>query len=60
LGLGRTATLGTVPLDPVLQWSEQLITDEDVLMPSIANPETVGAFTDLADALTDDSKWETL
>jgi hypothetical protein len=60
LGLGRTATLGTVPLDPVLQWSEQLITDEDVLMPSIANPETVGAFTGLADALTDDSKWETL
>ncbi|MCX4702813.1 SCO2523 family variant P-loop protein [Streptomyces sp. NBC_01373] len=60
LGLGRTATLGTVPLDPVLQWSEQLLTDEDVLMPPIANPETVQAFRDLADALKDDARWETL
>ncbi|GGT05803.1 SCO2523 family variant P-loop protein [Streptomyces chromofuscus] len=60
LGLGRTATLGTVPLDPVLQWSEQLITDEDVLMPPIANADTVQAFRDLADALTDDERWQTL
>ncbi|MER6983033.1 SCO2523 family variant P-loop protein [Streptomyces carpinensis] len=60
LGLGRTVTLGTVPLDPVLQWREQLITDEDVLMPQIANRETAEAFQDLADGLTDESRWETL
>lgn len=60
LGLGRTATLGTVPLDPVLQWKEQIITDEDVLKPAIANRGTVKAFRDLADALTDDERWEVL
>ena len=28
--VGRAAMLGSVPLDPVLQWREQLITDSDV------------------------------
>ncbi|MFE2428614.1 SCO2523 family variant P-loop protein [Streptomyces sp. NPDC059373] len=58
--LGRTVRLGTVPLDPVLQWREQLITDADVANPPVANRRTAEAFRDLADALTDDRRWETL
>lgn len=58
--VGRTATLGTVPLDPVLQWREQLISDEDVLSRQIANQETVDAFDSLAKRLTDDAAWEGL
>ena len=54
LGLGRMATLGSVPLDPVLQWSEQLITDADTVIRHIANDETVAAFEDLADKLLRD------
>jgi hypothetical protein len=57
--LGATRTLGTVPLDPVLQWREQLITDDDVLLSRVANLETAQAFADLANALTDESRWET-
>ncbi|WP_327693290.1 SCO2523 family variant P-loop protein [Streptomyces sp. NBC_00459] len=58
--LGRTVTLGTVPLDPVLQWNEQLITDDDVRRAGVANAGTADAFTDLARALTDDDRWTTL
>lgn len=54
LGIGRLATLGSVPLDPVLQWREQLITDPDTLLRNIANPATVDAFETLAKKLTDD------
>jgi hypothetical protein len=54
LGIGRLATLGTVPLDPVLQWREQLITDPDTVLRDIANPGTVDAFETLAKALTDE------
>ncbi|MDH6118091.1 SCO2523 family variant P-loop protein [Kitasatospora sp. GAS204B] len=56
--LGPMLTLGTVPLDPVLQWREQLITDEDVLSSQVANLETAQAFADLAAALTDDRRWQ--
>src|SRR5690606_1377494 len=35
-GIGRTVVLGSIPLDPVLQWHEQLITDNDVLERQIA------------------------
>lgn len=59
-GLGRTVTLGTVPLDPVLQWSEQLITEDDVHRAGIANALTAEAFQDLAHALTDDDRWTAL
>lgn len=55
--IGRTVVLGTVPLDPVLQWQEQLITDDDVMERQIANKETVEAFTHLAQRLTDDEAW---
>lgn len=58
--LGRTAMLGTVPLDPVLQWREQLISDEDVYSHQIANRETVDAFETLAKQLVDDAAWEGL
>ncbi|MEV7992589.1 SCO2523 family variant P-loop protein [Streptomyces sp. NPDC086077] len=55
-GVGRRAMLGSVPLDPVLQWREQLITDEDVLGSQVAGPQTLKAFQDLAGKLTD--AWE--
>ncbi|MDH6112364.1 hypothetical protein P3T36_003775 [Kitasatospora sp. MAP12-15] len=56
--LGPTRALGVVPLDPLLQWQEQLITDDDVLASKVANPETVEAFSALAAALTDAQAWE--
>ncbi|GII88621.1 DNA-binding protein [Sphaerisporangium siamense] len=59
-GVGRTTMLGKVPLDPVLQWREQLITDEDVLASKIANAETAEAFENLAKKIIDDSAWEGL
>lgn len=55
--IGRSVTLGSVPLDPVLQWHEQLITDNDVLERQIANPRTVAAFVELAERLVDDEAW---
>jgi hypothetical protein len=59
-GVGRTAVLGTVPLDPVLQWREQLISDDDVVGSQIANRPTVEAFDTLAVRLTEDAAWEGL
>jgi hypothetical protein len=56
-GIGRTLVLGSVPLDPVLQWHEQLITDNDVVERQIANQQTVDAFDALAGRLTDDAAW---
>jgi hypothetical protein len=58
--VGRTAILGAVPLDPVLQWREQLISDNDVLTRHIANQATVDAFNTIAKRLSDDSAWEGL
>jgi len=58
LGIGYTQVLGSVPLEPVLQWREQLITDEDVLDSQIANRETWEALSELANRLTDDKYWE--
>lgn len=58
--IGRTVVLGNVPLDPVLQWQEQLITDNDVVERQIANQETVDAFTRLAALLTDEDAWKGL
>lgn len=55
--VGRTRLLGKVPLDPVLQWREQLISDEDVLTTQIANKETVAAFEELAKKIFDDDAW---
>ncbi|WP_412538260.1 SCO2523 family variant P-loop protein [Longispora sp. K20-0274] len=56
-GLGAAATLGHVPLDPVLQWREQLLTDSDLYKKQIANRETVDAFQNLGKQLFDDDVW---
>ncbi|BCJ42328.1 DNA-binding protein [Actinoplanes ianthinogenes] len=57
--VGRSRLLGSVPLDPMLQWQEQLVTDEDVVR-GVANVATRNAFDDLARRLVDDAAWETL
>lgn len=57
-GVGYSQVLGVVPFEPVLQWREQLITDEDVLDSQIAAVETWQALRDLAARLTDDKYWE--
>lgn len=58
--LGRTTMLGAVPLDPVLQWREQLISEEDVYATRIANPQTLKALDRLAERIVDDDAWEGL
>ncbi|MFF0201309.1 SCO2523 family variant P-loop protein [Streptomyces sp. NPDC005017] len=58
LGIGRSRVVASVPLEPVLQWREQLITDEDVLDTGIANLETWQALVELARRLGDDTHWE--
>jgi len=58
--VGRTSMLASVPLDPVLQWREQLITDLDVHTHRIANAQTVEAFEEIAKRLTEDTAWEGL
>lgn len=55
--VGRTRLLGSVPLDPLLQWREQLISDNDVFDRRIANPATVAAFDRLADDVIGDNAW---
>ncbi|WP_329566741.1 hypothetical protein [Kitasatospora sp. NBC_01266] len=44
----------------MLQWREQLIADEDVLSSQVANQENADAFEDLAVALIDDRRWQSL
>jgi len=58
--VGRTSQLGSVPLDPVLQWREQLISDADVMIRQIANRATVDAFELIAKRLDDDDSWTVL
>lgn len=55
--IGRTMLIGSVPLDPVLQWREQLITDSDTTIRQIANRATVDAFELIAKCLDDDNAW---
>jgi MinD-like ATPase involved in chromosome partitioning or flagellar assembly len=57
--LGRSQTLGNTPVEPILQWREQVISDADVDA-KIANSKTVDAFRELADKLIDDAWWEKL
>ncbi|WP_322754019.1 SCO2523 family variant P-loop protein [Frankia sp. Cas3] len=57
--LGHSATLGETPVEPVLQWREQVISDADV-SGNLANAATVEAFDELARNLTDDGVWEGL
>lgn len=58
--MGRSTLLGTAPLDPLLQWREQIIIDDDVWGRGIANQETIVAFESLAHAVTNDQAWESL
>jgi hypothetical protein len=58
-GLGRTSVIATIPIDPVLQWREQLITDGDVYA-GIANPATIEAFQQLALDLDGETAWSRL
>jgi hypothetical protein len=60
LNVGRSAMLGAVPLDPVLQWREQLITNSDVWAKHVANQATIEAFESIAKAIVDKSAWEQL
>jgi hypothetical protein len=60
LDVGRSAMLGAVPLDPVLQWREQLITDSDVWARHVANQPTIEAFDSIAKKMVDHSAWEQL
>ncbi len=55
--VGRSRVLGEVPLDPVLQWREQLISDWDINIRHIANRATVAAFESLAARLDDPEAW---
>jgi hypothetical protein len=59
-GLGRSMLLGSVPLDSILQWHEQLITDADLYSRQVANEATVEALERLATRLWDDQAWERL
>jgi hypothetical protein len=58
LQLGRALRLATIPLDPVLQWREQLILNRDVHVTEIANQATVDAFEELVQAVVNDALWE--
>jgi hypothetical protein len=60
LGMGRTRTLGIVPLDPILHWHEQILTEKALHESRIASVGTVQAFEDLAPALVDGLAWEIL
>ncbi|WP_433711306.1 SCO2523 family variant P-loop protein [Nocardia sp. CA-084685] len=54
--VGASAMLGETPVEPVLQWREQLILDIDV-QKEIANKATVEAFDTLADRVLDPATW---
>ncbi|WP_327109808.1 SCO2523 family variant P-loop protein [Nocardia sp. NBC_01730] len=55
--LGATSLLGKTPVEPVLQWREQIILDADVAN-SIANEDTAAAFNQLAGRLVHAATWE--
>jgi hypothetical protein len=57
MGVGRANVLGEVPLDPVLQWQEQLISNDDVWLHRTANARTVNAFEELAKKVVDEDSW---
>jgi hypothetical protein len=56
-GIGDSVVLGTVPLEPILHWREQLITEDDVLSTQIAGKETLEELEEIARRLTDDTYW---
>jgi hypothetical protein len=56
--IGRPSVIGVVPLDPMLQWEERLITDDDIWASPVANLATVKAFEAMAARLDDPEAWE--
>ncbi|MGY0501147.1 SCO2523 family variant P-loop protein [Nocardia sp. FBN12] len=56
-GIGAAMVLGQTPIEPMLQWREQLILDADVNA-RLADLATVEAYTDLARRLTDSATWD--
>ncbi|HET6499318.1 MAG TPA: SCO2523 family variant P-loop protein [Amycolatopsis sp.] len=56
---GNSALLGETPMESVLQWREQVISDVDVSK-EIANGRTIEAFRDLAKRLMNPVVWEGL
>jgi hypothetical protein len=59
LRLGSGILLGSTPMEPMLQWREQLITPDDVSQ-GFANAATQSAFAKLASDLVDDQHWQRL
>jgi len=57
LKLGNSTLFASVPLDPLLQWQEQLITDFDTGTRDVANQATVDAFESIAQRLDDPDAW---
>ncbi|MGY6018471.1 SCO2523 family variant P-loop protein [Streptomyces spinosirectus] len=57
LGVGDSVLLGTVPLELILQWQEQLITEEEVVATQVANKDTLDALEEIARRLADDIHW---
>ena len=57
LRVGRTRMIGEVPLDPMLQWREQILTSTDTRVRKVANLATVEAFATLARDLFRDEAW---
>ncbi|MFD6391217.1 SCO2523 family variant P-loop protein [Nocardia sp. NPDC060259] len=55
--IGAAMLLGQTPIEPMLQWREQIILDNDVGA-RLANPSTVDAYTKLARHLTDPAIWD--
>jgi hypothetical protein len=55
--LGPSALLGVTPLEPVLQWREQILLNADASA-KIVNQETVDAFDELSRKLNDPAVWE--
>ncbi|GAB6898777.1 SCO2523 family variant P-loop protein [Kineosporia succinea] len=58
LELGARWVLGSIPVDPVFQWHEQLLTSSDLYGRETANKVTVDALHDLSLAVLDDDAWE--
>jgi hypothetical protein len=57
LNLGPKQNLGDTPVEPVLQWREQIILDTDVAK-KIANEATTEAFRELASKVINDAEWD--
>jgi hypothetical protein len=58
--VGRGMLLGSVPLDPIFQWHEQVLTNSDLYAKGVANAATIEALEELARNVRDISAWERL